>query len=56
MSTLSQNERQALNDIFTVITEKETFFSKLKVSKGEIKHFFKLIFMRNRKRLKHPIR
>jgi len=56
MSTLSQNERQALNDIFTAITEKETFFSKLKESKGEIKHFFKLLIMRNRKSLKHPIR
>ncbi|WP_294877014.1 MULTISPECIES: hypothetical protein [unclassified Sulfurospirillum] len=56
MSTLSQNERQALNDIFTAITEKETFFFKLKESKGEIKHFFKLLIMRNRKRLKHPIR
>ncbi|AOO65487.1 hypothetical protein [Sulfurospirillum halorespirans] len=56
MSTLSQNERQALNDIFTAITEKETFFSKLKESKSEIKHFFKLLIMRNRKRLKHPIR
>lgn len=56
MSTLSQNERQALNDIFTAITEKETFLSKLKESKGEIKHFFKLLIMRNRKRLKHPIR
>lgn len=56
MSTLSQNERQALNDIFTAITEKETFFSKLKESKGELKHLLKLLFMRNRKRLKHPIR
>jgi len=56
MSTLSQNERQALNDIFTTITKKETFFSKLKESKGEIKHFLKLLIMRNRKRLKHPIR
>ena len=34
MSTLSQNERQALNDIFTAITEKETFFSKLKENKS----------------------
>jgi len=56
MSTLSQNERQALNDIFTAITKKETFFSRLKESKGEIKHFLKLLVMRNRKRLKHPIR
>ena len=56
MSTLSQNERQALNDIFTAITEKETFFSKLKERKSDIKHFFKLILMRNKKRLKHPIR
>ena len=55
MSTLSQNERQALNDIFTAITEKETLFSKLKERKSEIKHFLKLLFMRNRKRLKHPI-
>ncbi len=56
MSTLSQNERKALNDIFATITEKETFFSKLKESKGEIKHFIKLLLMRNKKRLKHPIR
>lgn len=56
MSTLSQNERQALNDIFTAITEKETFFSKLKENKSNLKHFLKLLFMRNRKRLKHPVR
>jgi len=56
MSTLSQNERQALNDIFTSITEKETFFSKLRESRGEIKHFLKLLVMRNKKRIKHPIR
>ena len=42
MSTLSQNERQALNDIFTAITEKETFFSKLKENKSNIKHFLKI--------------
>ena len=56
MSTLSQNERQALNDIFTSITEKETFFSRLKESRGEIKHFLKLLIMRNKKRIKHPVR
>ena len=56
MSTLSNNERQALNDIFITITEKETFFSKLKETKGELKHFFKLLIMKNRKRFEHPIR
>lgn len=56
MSTLSQNERKALNDIFTAMTKKETFFSRLKESKGELKHFFRLIFMRHKKRIKHPVR
>lgn len=56
MSTLSQNERQALSEIFIVMNEKETFFTKLKEKKGEIKHFFKLIFMRSKKRVKHPVR
>lgn len=56
MSTLSQNERQALNDVFIAMTRKETFFSRLKESKGEIKHFFKIFFMRHKKRVKHPVR
>ena len=30
MSTLSQSERQALNDIFSVIAQKESKASKLK--------------------------
>ncbi len=56
MSTLSQNERKALNDIFVSITEKETFFSRMKETKGEFKHLLKLLFMRNKKRIKHPVR
>jgi hypothetical protein len=56
MSTLSQNERKALNDIFNAITEKETFFSRFKETKNEWKHFVKLLFMRHKKRLKHPVR
>ena len=56
MSTLSKNERQALNDIFSAMTEKETFFSKFKEKKSDIKHFVKLLLMRSKKRLKHPVR
>jgi len=56
MSTLSQNERKALNDIFTSMNEKETFLSKVKATKGEFKHIVKLLFMRNKKCIKHPVR
>jgi len=56
MSTLSQNERQALNDLFTSMNEKETFFSKIKATKGEFKHILKLLLMRNKKCIKHPVR
>jgi hypothetical protein len=56
MSTLSKHERQALNDIFTAITEKESIFTKLQEKRGEIKHFFKLLLMRSKKRSKHPVR
>lgn len=56
MSTLSKHERQALNEIFTAITEKESIFMRLQEKKGEIKHFFKLILMRSKKRSKHPVR
>ena len=56
MSTLTQSERQALNDIFTRITEKESIFTRLQEKRGEIKHFFKLLLMRSKKRSKHPVR
>ena len=56
MSTLTQSERQALNDIFTAITEKESIFTRLQEKRGEIKHFFKLLLMRSKKRSKHPVR
>ena len=56
MSTLSPNEKKALNDIFISLTKKETVLSKFQEKKGEIKHFFKLLFMRSKKRYKHHIR
>lgn len=56
MSTLSQNERKALNDIFLGMTKKETFFSRLQAKKSDLKHFIKLLFMRQKRRLKHPVR
>lgn len=54
MSTLTQNERQALNDIFLSMTEKENFVSKIKGARRELKYLFRLIF-KNKKRIKHPL-
>lgn len=51
MSTLTQNERQALNDIFMSMTKKENFFSKLKNVRKEFKYLILLIF-KNKKRIK----
>lgn len=41
MSTLSQHERQALNEIFGVIAQKETRVSKMKASIAEFFYFLK---------------
>ena len=54
MSTLTQNERQALDDIFLSFTEKETFSSKLKGVVKEFIYLFGLIF-KNKKRMKNSL-
>ncbi|ACZ12381.1 hypothetical protein [Sulfurospirillum deleyianum] len=56
MSTLSKDERQALNEIFTTLHHNEGFFSRLKEKKNEFRHFLKLLFIRTKKRSKHPVR
>ena len=52
MSTLTQSERQALNDIFISMNEKQDFYSKLKEVRKELKTFLKYIF-RDKKHFKH---
>ena len=52
MSTLTQNERQALNDIFISMSEKQDFYSKLKEVRKELKTFLRYIF-KNKKHSKH---
>lgn len=52
MSTLTQSERQALNDIFISMGEKQDFYSKLKEVHRELKAFLKYIF-RDKKHFKH---
>lgn len=52
MSTLTQSERQALNDIFISMSEKQDFHSKLKEVRRELKAFLKYIF-RDKKHFKH---
>ena len=52
MSTLTQSERQALNDIFISMNEKRDFHSKLKEVRKELKAFLKYIFT-DKKRFKH---
>ncbi len=44
MSTLSQSERQALNDIFSVIAQKESKTSKLKQNIIGLFYFLKYFF------------
>ena len=52
MSTLTQSERQALNDIFISMNEKRDFYSKLKEVRKELKALFKYIF-KDKKHFKH---
>ena len=52
MSTLTQGERQALNDIFISMSEKEDFYSKLKEVRKELKAFLKSIF-KDKQHFKH---
>ncbi len=56
MSRLSQNERDALSDIFTVINTKETLISKFFAKKSELIRFLKLFFVRHKKSSNHPVR
>lgn len=51
MSTLSQSERQALNDIFSVIAQKETKTSKLKNNIAGLFYFLKY-FLKDKKSTK----
>ncbi|MBV5277789.1 MAG: hypothetical protein J0647_01895 [Campylobacteraceae bacterium] len=51
MSTLTQNERQALNDIFMSMTKKENFIAKLKNVSKEFKYLI-LLILKNKKRIK----
>jgi len=44
MSTLSQSERQALNDVFGAIDTEESFLSKVKNSLSSILYFLKYLF------------
>lgn len=51
MSTLSQSERQALNDIFSVIVQKESKASKLKNNITGLFYFLKY-FLKDKKSTK----
>lgn len=55
MSTLTQSERQALNDIFVSMSEKEDFHSKLKEVRKELKAFLKYIFREQKTLQTHRI-
>ena len=55
MSTLSQSERQALNDVFRAIDTQESSFSKVKNSLNSVFYFFKY-FLKEKTSPKLPIR
>lgn len=55
MSTLTQNERQALGELFIALSEKKNFFAKLKEARKELKYLFKQLFQ-SKKHTKNPTR
>lgn len=55
MSTLSQSERQALNDVFNAIDTNEKPFSKFKNTVGTFVYFVKY-FLKEKTNTKFPIR
>lgn len=55
MSTLSQSERQSLNEIFGVLAQKETRISKVKHSISNILYFIKY-FLKDKKNTRFFLR
>ncbi|MDD3324614.1 MAG: hypothetical protein PHN38_05800 [Sulfurospirillaceae bacterium] len=53
MSTLTQRERQALNEVFVSLKERERFFLRLHESAKDIKIFIKSFLKSKRKHKNH---